>query len=558
VSETLQFAARAELDRTLKGIGFRQTGLDRGAPIYEGAVASGQRKILIALIVEDVLFTQAPRVRITDPAITAQIRAHLDEAGDFCYISSHLEEYDPYNAGGAVLRCLESVRETLDLVLHGNPRADLQREFLSYWHAGSYIYADLPGDFVGAAEVHVRKDEVGGGFLVTTPSRAKAWRSRLTNAPVTPALIVRAAKPLLSTKGESPGATLESFKTWASPFFTTADLEKIVSPSTADGSLVVVAAENGSIGFRFEWPAVESQAFLKAAPLRRHAWIQAHPSRMTLKRYAFHSVDRSTMVNARLREKSALESLSIAVIGCGTVGSRIILDLVRSGAGAPGHPLILVDPDMLRAANLGRHVLGVDALDTPKSEAMAIEARRFHPEVEVLPIEMSVLDCLRRIERCDLIVDATGHNPLALRLNEIALDRRRRGGQFPPIVHAAVHGNGLAAQTILVTDTAHACLKCLRPGHGNFKANPIRPGLLTDMVPAACGDGAYIPYAAAAPAIAGALAVQAVLEWATAPDQPGPRVRTRRLDQDRTVPINDRNWGVDPACPACGRPTAHD
>jgi hypothetical protein len=107
-------------------------------------------------------------------------------------------------------------------------------------------------------------------------------------------------------------------------------------------------------------------------------------------------------------------------------------------------------------------------------------------------------------------------------------------------------------QTILVTGSDHACLKCLRPGHGEFKANPMKPGVRTERVAATCGDGAFIPYAATAPAIAAALALQAALEWSSRPDDPGPRIRTRLLSFAETVTIKDKSWGPDPACPACG------
>jgi molybdopterin/thiamine biosynthesis adenylyltransferase len=550
VSPSLEESARAAVDRTLKGVGFRQVGLERGAPVYAGDVRSGRRSIPIKLILTDVLFTVPPTVRITDPAAAAQIPAHLDEAGEFCFVTRQLEEYDPYNAGGAVLRCLESVRETLDLVLHSNPQVDLEREFLSYWRADKSLYADLPHNFSGDADIRRSQGFAGGFDLLVAPAQLAPWRPNLSDTSLVSAVVLRAVRPFVCAPDQFADGSLATFREWLAGFIPAQGLKTVASAAEADRVLVVLA-DNGSIACRFLMPPLQQVAFAKAPAARRKAWIARHASDMTLVRFEIRPLDRSTLVNARLREPSTLEARSVSIVGCGAVGSRVVMDMVRSGAGAAGKPLILIDPDQLEAENLGRHILGVDAIGKPKVAAMAAEARRFHPAVDVQPIESDVLRCLHRIERCDLIIDATGHNPLALRLNAYATERRLGGGSFPPILHAAVHGNGLAVQTILVTASEHACLKCLRPGHGVFKADPIRPGQVTQTVPAACGDRAYIPYAAAAPAMAAALAVQAALEWSARPDAPGPRVRTRRLDLEKTVDIRDKSWGPDPACPAC-------
>lgn len=75
------------------------------------------------------------------------------------------------------------------------------------------------------------------------------------------------------------------------------------------------------------------------------------------------------------------------------------------------------------------------------------------------------------------------------------------------------------------TRSAHACLKCLRPNHGELKANPLKPGVTTAVESGTCGDGAHINYAAPAPMLAATLVVQAALEWAAAPDSEIIRLR---------------------------------
>lgn len=549
MSATLEEIARGAIHVTLKSQGFRQTGTVRGAPVYHGTVKSGSLSVRIELVIPDPLLISAPKVRVLDDAISDRIGAHVDVGGDLCYTTTTFEEYDIYHSGGAILRCLANVQATLDLVLHGNPINDRFREFISYWKSDLTLQSDLPNNFTGVAGLYSRSD-AGADLLVATSETVKAWSGRLKPGKPLPVRVIRTEIPLVVAEGRWAGGSWASFKRWIAAFIAPADLARLTAAEVAGGGLVTVIAPNGSIAARFEWPTVEAAAFRNAPPQRRTAWIENHPEKMTLKRYDLKSVARLDLVNARLAAPSGLTSLKVAVIGAGAIGGRLALDLVRCGAGGPENPLCLIDPDLLTEENLGRHVLGFEALGKPKAEAIAAEAKRFHPSVTVKAVPQSVLDCLPLLGGFDLIVDATGHNPLALRLNAHATEVRR-ARPFPPIIHAAVHGNGLAVQTILVTGPDHACLKCLRPGHGEFKANPIKPGVQTERVPATCGDGSYIPYAATAPAMAAALALQAALAWAAAPAEPGPRTRTRLLSFPETVAIKDKSWGRDTACPAC-------
>src|SRR5690606_25399776 len=208
---------------------------------------------------------------------------------------------------------------------------------------------------------------------------------------------------------------------------------------------------------------------------------------------------------------SPLIGLSIAVVGTGAIGSRVCMELVRCGAGQSDKPMTLIDHEIFVAANFGRHTLPISAGRSPKAAELVDEIKRLHRDLNVAAITSNVFGALGRLRDFDLIIDATGSNPVALRLNEEATSRRHSGEAFPPILHAAIHGNGAAVQTILVTGPKHACLKCLRPSHGLYKANPLKPGVKVAFESASCGDGAHIRYAASAPMMAAAVTVQAVL-----------------------------------------------
>lgn len=66
---------------------------------------------------------------------------------------------------------------------------------------------------------------------------------------------------------------------------------------------------------------------------------------------------------------------SVAIIGCGAIGGYLARGLAQAGVGS----LLLVDHDRLKAANLGRHVLGAEWIGSLKAKALAKQLARDFP-----------------------------------------------------------------------------------------------------------------------------------------------------------------------------------
>lgn len=548
----LEEAAWSSIDRAMKATGFRFISTRAGETTYRGQVRSGQVEVPIRIAITDPLLIPPPRVFVDDDAIRDRIGAHLNEDKSLCYADGAEEEYDPYNAGGAVLRVLVSVKTTLDQVLHGSSRADLQREFVSYWKADGFLFTDLPPGYSGKARTAPMSRVGRTSLMVTLPDRIARW-SDATLDTARHAYVLRPDRPLNTAIGAGPGPSLASLRAWLDHFVDDkAVLAEAFAPRLIDRGRIVILSENGSVAASFIWPALVGKAYAKAPASRRAGAITRGEDQMTLDRAVADSLSLADLVNARLETPSPLVGMAIAVIGAGAIGARLCPELVRCGAGLADKPMLVIDPDVYQAVNFARHTLPISAVRTGKAAALCAEIQRLHPGFAVEAVERSAFTVLPRLASYDLVVDATGSTPVGLRLNAFAQERRRLGDPFPAVLHAAVHGNGAAVQTILVTPSEHACFKCLRPEHGVLKADPLKPGVSTRVVSGACGDGAHVTYAAAAPAMAAALAVQAILEWAEHPSDPGPRVRSRVLNQESTAPPKDRSWARDDNCPACG------
>lgn len=547
----LQASAWSSIERALKSRNFRFASTKGGVTAYVGLIRCGRADIPVRVEITDPLMTPPPKVFVTDDTVRSRIGAHLNTDLSLCYAETAVEEYDPYNAGGAVLRVLESVRTTLGQVLHSSTADDLQREFVAYWKAETFVFTDLPPDFSGKARTVVWSRGGRTSLIVTVPDRLGRWSGAKADE-TGDAYVLRSARPFNTGVGEGPGQTLASLKTWMGHFVDdAAALARAFAPGLVDKGTVVLVADNGAVAATFAWPAVAKLAYAAAPASRRARSIEHGETHMVLEKSVAESLSLPDLVNARLAAPSPLIGKAVAIVGAGAIGSRVCLELARSGAGQAALPLLIIDPDLFQAANFARHVLPITAVRRPKAVAMAEELARIHPGLNVEGVKRSVFEIFHGLAAYDLVIDATGSNPTALRLNAEAVSQRQTGRAFPPILHAAIHGNGLAVQTVLVTASGHACFKCLRPEHGRFKANPLKPGVATEFESASCGDGAHVPYAASAPALAAALVVQAVLDWAADASNPGARVRSRVLDAVRTSAPKDRNWAADPDCPAC-------
>lgn len=134
-----------------------------------------------------------------------------------------------------------------------------------------------------------------------------------------------------------------------------------------------------------------------------------------------HGRDANAMLT-RLAEASA------ALIGCGAIGGYIARGLMQAGIGT----LHLVDHDSLKAANLGRHVLGAEWIGRLKATALSQQLARDFPHAKP-PFahtcrfqDLSSAE-LAELASCDVVVLAGIDLPA-----ELAVDRWTAGLTDPP------------------------------------------------------------------------------------------------------------------------------
>ncbi|MEW5789653.1 MAG: ThiF family adenylyltransferase [Pseudomonadota bacterium] len=141
------------------------------------------------------------------------------------------------------------------------------------------------------------------------------------------------------------------------------------------------------------------------------------------------------------RQASVSEKM-VAVIGLGSIGSKVAEILLRSGV----FRFVLVDGDVMLPANLERHTLDWRDVGFRKAEAVQRRLRHIVPgaSIEAIPGNLNwqrsaktYASQVDRIAACDLIIDATGDAASALLLGAIATENSK------PFLSATVFEGGL-------------------------------------------------------------------------------------------------------------------
>lgn len=182
----------------------------------------------------------------------------------------------------------------------------------------------------------------------------------------------------------------------------------------------------------------------------------------------------------------------IAVIGCGSLGSRVAELLALSGV----DELVLVDTELFSSDNIYRHVLGCDSVGALKVEKLAEEIQKKRPGMSVNPCPEDALDWLNKSEQretCSALVLATGN--LAL---EREITRRSCAEAWPQrVISGWIEPLGLGGHAISHRHGETGCLECLHRESGDTRPAPktqfLVPGQNFTENLTGCG-GAFTPY----------------------------------------------------------------
>lgn len=431
----------------------------------------GQREL--DLLVDDEFPRKVPRVALVNPPPFLSV-PHIERDGVLCLLPDAAES-DPFEPVNVVRYVLHAAGGLLDEVLVGGRFDDFRAEFHSYWLWDCspkcppiFSLVDPRGPTRTLRLFRGRERVV----IAETDEELCRWLSNLLQDPnpiareTETALLLWLERPLIPAEYPRTGAALRQLAEAAGG----AELLQELVAQLPDQLTVVLGATTAN-GPCFGGVLVSHPGIDNAAEARRHRLTDGFrpdkvPKTLLASRFiTAAAVERTTVervdaqwVHGRGQDPrfESLRNATVAVLGCGSVGGAVAVALATAGVGR----LILIDPQDLSWANVGRHPLGALCVHKSKAIKLANRLRADFPHIVQATgwnttWQQAAKDHGEELAACNLIVSAIGDWAAEGALNEWHLERERR----MPIVYGWSEPHAVAGHALAIL-AAGGCLQC--------------------------------------------------------------------------------------------------
>jgi len=165
--------------------------------------------------------------------------------------------------------------------------------------------------------------------------------------------------------------------------------------------------------------------------------------------------------------KESIKDSSIAIIGCGSLGSPLAVSLSKCGISK----FLLIDNDILEPGNIARHICGFyDIIENSyKSNAVKSRLLKHFPHIDCSSRTDDILDLLIKDEsilnKYDLSVVAIGNRSVERRLNYLL----KKGIIKTPLIFIWMEPYGVAGHFLFIHPNKGGCFQCCFTHEGIFK-----------------------------------------------------------------------------------------
>lgn len=483
-------------------------------------------------------------VLINVPDALKPIAPHIDSSGGICYLSRQSIAINIFDPVGQMLGCLNRAEKVLGQLLRSELVNDLAEEFFAYWGSERfYCYFDFRVGSSQKLQAIVDLKYIRDVIVVFVTDDVERTFAKSETLGYQVGRVTRTVERIF-TKIEPrpfqqnwPPATLGDLVRWQS-----------IQDSRSARRIVERVTQAAERGEGYLTVMIESPKFFYAflvflrleggspnkAELRKKSVLYSS-SIVPLRGWR---IDERYVIGRNVPSMKTLEHNKIIVIGCGTIGGYLAEMLVKAGAGAGSGELVLVDSDILSAANLGRHRLGFPSIGHNKADALRNELSRDMPDARLRSVPVDVRQA--NLAKADLIIDATGEQTVS----DYLASRHPRTAQL----NVWIEGPGVAVRALIRRNGQEACIQCL--------TQLIRQGeyasTVEEMPKVYAGQGCeseYVPFPASVSMQAACLASEMVMDWAAAKESPA--LRTHVVDRAFTRIAQDCTPLKLPDCPAC-------
>ncbi|MBS5865458.1 MAG: ThiF family adenylyltransferase [Coriobacteriaceae bacterium] len=422
----------------------------------EGFVTACHTSVPVIIGVPEDWRTKLIDVFVKDYGESFPFIPHVDAKGKICLcnIDNTLVNPDPACFYEMIAACVNRGVEILTEGIVGNNEDDFISEFDSYW-------AQLPG--VIKAKVDISTD-VGIhkiSFTVNQVSKESGNRKQRRNKSKTRQRSVRKnsmdSNRCWIVASEHPSALYEwgrrvavqngaYLRVEAGEAVLPPDIRTNLKPSYVNSLLDRVATDQQALALNkscrsplilFDIVEPNDQVVSVGVLVKNGLYIDQedryHVSNMAeIKPVYIEKMDRRSLMsrtqfshpNSQSRMSSTAENpfegKKYLLVGCGSVGGYIASMMIKSGC----DHIYIVDPELLSAENIFRHVLGKSSLGKSKSQAMKDHLESNVPGLEVVSMDTTFEKALRarrfNLSSFDCVVSAVG-NPNVNRLIDDSL-----------------------------------------------------------------------------------------------------------------------------------------
>lgn len=547
--------ARA-IHAAMVALGFERDRSQTRSLKFQGVLKPNSVPVEVEILFADATLSRLPKLRLVDRAKNfSEVVAHIEDKDRVCYAQDIEMQLDPLQPEMSVTRCVTAMTDALVRMLSQDLSAEIETEFPQHWRGDSHVYVAEEWIKSGDAKLFQikRADDVLfvlgkeadslNRFGVTPAQKAQAKKEAAA------VRVIRLKNRLTFKRPFVQPTTLHELLMWAASV--EFELDAKITTGLAEQSLasmnVYLVASNGIVGAM----AAPPPALVKAQKTKNFVryLIQHSADKIPITRVTGERADERFVIDRNLGGKPGLDKKRIALIGLGTIGSQLAKLLAQSGAGLGGGYLALIDQQVFSPGNVGRHLLGFPAIGLAKASACCALLKELYPGINAQPTMDDVLRDIDELDRYDLVIDATGDQPVSRVINEHLIGLTKVGKLAPAHLHVWLEGSGVAARGLLVDNAAFGCLDCLTHTDGKERFRTLQPGQPAALIPANCGEGAYFAYGPGASAIAAGLAAQMALDWAA--DAGSPRLRTIRINEGATFQTKDQNPTKLSSCRVC-------
>lgn len=156
-----------------------------------------------------------------------------------------------------------------------------------------------------------------------------------------------------------------------------------------------------------------------------------------------------------LIEVDILENRNVLIVGLGSFGSQIAVELGKAGIGN----FTLVDFDRVELSNISRHICGVNELGRLKTFAVRDAILVKNPFAKIVTCEFDInenLDLLNQlIQKSDLVICVTDNNRSRFNINEIAFTINK------PVIYGRAITRAEGGDVFMQKGHASPCYCCL-------------------------------------------------------------------------------------------------